>query len=61
MDVFTCIKNLLKVNDKTNTSSFVDKLMELEVLKKEGNSHSGIDSLIDEAKIAFGCYFYSFF
>lgn len=35
--------------------------MELEILKKEGNSHSGIDSLIDEAKIAFGYYFFVFF
>jgi hypothetical protein len=43
MDVFNCIKKLLKVNDKENTISFVNKLMDKEILKNQGS----IDSLID--------------
>jgi hypothetical protein len=57
MDVFNCIKKLLKISDKENTISFVNKLMDKEILKNQDS----IDPLIDEAKVTFGCYFFDFF
>lgn len=35
--------------------------MDKEILKNQGGSQGGKDSLIDEAKVTFGCYFYDLF
>jgi hypothetical protein len=65
VDVFNCIKKLLKITDFENTKDFIEKSLEKEVLPERSNEMNNPDSidmnLREEAKIPYGFAFHKFF
>jgi hypothetical protein len=65
VDVFNCIKKLLKITDYENTRDFIEKSLEKEVLPERSNEISNPDSIDmnvrEEAKIPYGFVFHKFF
>ena len=59
IDVFSAIKRLLRLSDKTNTKTYINKCMDREVLPEAEDNQTG--KLREEAKIPYGYFFYDLF